>query len=139
MSSWLLTTTDPAVTSAIGARRHLLRDRGSTTVVLLGVVGAVLILTISGLFLASAVLASHRARAAADLAALAAADVLIRGGPANAACAAAAEVAKVNHAQLRQCIASATDVRLSVVVPATVKGVGVAPARSRAGPVPKMG
>jgi secretion/DNA translocation related TadE-like protein len=106
---------------------------------MLGVVGAVLILTISGLFLASAVLASHRARAAADLAALAAAGVLIRGGPANAVCAAAAEVALVNHARLQQCIASPTDVRLSVVVPATVKGVGVATARSRAGPGPKMG
>jgi len=105
-------------------------------VVMLGVIGAVLLLTISGLVLASAVLASHRARAAADLAALAAAGVLMRGEPTGAACAAGAQVAMANHARLRQCIASATEVRLSVAVPAGIKGVGVATARSRAGPGP---
>lgn len=102
--------------------------------VMLGVIGAVLLLTISGLVLASAVLASHRARAAADLAALAVSSMLIRGEPASAACAAGAQVAAVNHARLQQCIAAATEVRLSVVVTAGVKGVGVATARSRAGP-----
>ena len=107
--------------------------------VMLGVIGAVLLLTISGLVLASAVLASHRARAAADLAALAASGMLMRGEPASAACAAGAEVAAVNHARLQQCIASATEVRLSVVVTAGVKGVGVATARSRAGPGPSGG
>lgn len=107
--------------------------------VMLGVIGAVLILTISGLLLASAVLASHRARAAADLAALAAAGVLMRGEPTGAACAAGAQVAAVNHARLQLCIASATEVRLSVAVLAGVKGVGVATARSRAGPGPSGG
>jgi len=109
-------------------------DRGSATVVMLGVIGAVLLLTISGLVLASAVLASHRARAAADLAALAASGMLMRGEPASAACAAGAQIAAVNHARLQQCIASATEVRLSVAVTAGVTGVGVATARSRAGP-----
>jgi secretion/DNA translocation related TadE-like protein len=102
--------------------------------VMLGVIGAVLLLTVSGLVLASAVLASHRARAAADLAALTAAGVLMRGGPASAACAAAAQVAAVNHAKMQHCVVSATDVRLGVLVPAGVRGVGVAAARSRAGP-----
>ena len=106
---------------------------------MLGVIGSVLLLTISGLVLASAVLASHRARAAADLAALAATGVLMRGEPAGAACAAGAQVAAVNYALLQQCIASGTEVRLSVVVPAGVKGVGVATARSRAGPGPSGG
>lgn len=101
---------------------------------MLGVIGAVFVLTISGLVLASAVLASHRARAAADLAALAAASVLMRDGPTSSVCAAAAQVAVVNHARMQRCIASAVDVRLSVVVAAGVKGVGVATARSRAGP-----
>jgi len=50
---------------------------------MLGVIAAVLMLTVSGLLLASAVLTSHRARAAADLAALAAAGVLIQGEPAK--------------------------------------------------------
>ena len=109
-------------------------DRGSATVVLLGVIGAVLVVTISGLLLASAVLASHRARAAADLAALAAAGVLMRGEPASAACSLAAQVAAANHAQVLQCVASGSEVRLVAAVPAGVKGVGVATARSRAGP-----
>lgn len=107
--------------------------------VMLGVIAAVLVLTISGLLLASAVLASHRARAAADLAALAAAGVLIRGEPASAACESAAQVAAVNHGRVQQCIASGTEVRLSVAVPAGVKGLGVATARSRAGPGPNGG
>ena len=127
----------PAVVTGGGGRHRT--DRGSATVVILAVIGSVLLLTISGLVLASAVLASHRARSAADLAALAAAGVLMRGEPAGAACAAGAQVAAVNDALLQQCIASATEVRLSVVVPAGVKGVGVATARSRAGPGPSDG
>src|SRR5665647_73684 len=74
-----------AVTMAPRIRRHLSDEQGSATVVILGVIAAVLMLTISGLFLASAVLASHRARAAADLAALASAGVLMRGEPPAAA------------------------------------------------------
>src|SRR5450759_5375169 len=107
-------TETAALAPARGAGRHRPDDRGSTTVVMLGVIGAVFLLTISGLVLASAVLASHRARAAADLAALAAAGVLMRSEPTGAACAAGAQVAMANHARLRQCIASATEVRLSV-------------------------
>lgn len=112
---------------------HRPDDRGSATVVMLGVIGATLILTVSGLLLAGAVLASHRARAAADLSALAAAGVLMRGGPADAVCVTAAQVAAVNHASLQRCVASASDVRLSVAVRAGAKGVGVATASSRAG------
>jgi secretion/DNA translocation related TadE-like protein len=103
-------------------------------VVMLGVIAAVLTLMVSGLLLASAVLASHRARAAADLAALAAAGVLMRGDPASLACESAAQVAAANHGRLQQCIASGTEVRLSVAVPAGVRGLGIATARSRAGP-----
>lgn len=111
-------------------------QRGSATVVMLGVIGSVLVLTISGLMLASAVLASHRARAAADLGALAAAGVLMRGGPAVAACQSASQVAEKNHALVRQCVASGTEVRLKVSVVAGVTGLGMATARSRAGPGP---
>lgn len=106
---------------------------------MLGVIAAMLMLTISGLLLASAVLASHRARAAADLAALAAAGVLMRGESASAACQSAAEVAAANHGRVQRCIASGTEVRLTVAVQAGVKGVGVATARSRAGPGPTGG
>lgn len=114
-------------------------ERGSATVVMLGVIASVLTLTISGLLLASAVLASHRARAAADLAALAAAGVLLRDGPALAACESAAHVAALNHGRVQQCIVSGTEVLLRVVVVAGVKGLGVASARSRAGPGPSWG
>lgn len=107
--------------------------------VMLGVINVVLMLTVSGLLLASAVLASHRARAAADLAALAAAGVLMRGEPVGAACECAAHVAAANHGRVRLCIASGTEVRLTVAVAAGVKGLGVATARSRAGPGPSNG
>jgi secretion/DNA translocation related TadE-like protein len=122
------------VTPALGIVRRSPGERGSATVVMVGVIAVVLMLTISGLVLASAVLASHRARAAADLAALAAAGVLMRGEPANAACESAAQVAAANHGRVQLCLASGTEVRLSVAVPAAVKGLGVATARARAGP-----
>ena len=107
--------------------------------VMLGVIAAVLALTVSGLLLASAVLASHRARAAADLAALAAAGVLLRGEPAGMACESAAQVAAANHGRLHLCIVSGTEVRLSVAISAGVRGLGIATARSRAGPDPSAG
>jgi len=103
---------------------------------MVGVIASLLVLTISGLLLASAVLASHRARAAADLAGLAAAGVLMRGGPGAEACDLAAQVAVMNHGRIESCLVSGSEVQLSVGVPAGVKGVGVATARSRAGPSP---
>lgn len=124
------------MTGSLNASVHTSAARGSATVVMLGVIASVLILTVSGLLLSSAVLASHRARTAADLAALAAAAVLMQGEPASSACESAAKVAVMNHGRLAECIASGTEVRLSVVVLAAVKGVGVASARSRAGPGP---
>ena len=123
-----------AATRAWRIWRRSLDDRGSAAVVMLGVMAALLAFTVSGLLLASAVLASHRARAAADLAALAAAGVLLQGDPAGMACRSAAQVAATNHGRLQRCIVSGSEVRLSVVVSAGVRGVGIATARSRAGP-----
>lgn len=122
--------------SGVDIGRRSPGERGSATVVMLGVIASVLMLTISGLLLASAVLASHRSRAAADLAALAAAGALMRGESALAACESAVDVAALNHARVQQCLASGTEVRLIVAVPTGVQGVGVATARSRAGPGP---
>jgi secretion/DNA translocation related TadE-like protein len=127
---------DCAVTPVSGIWQRSLDDRGSATVVMLGVISVVLMLTVSGLLLASAVLASHRARAAADLAALSAAGVLIRGAPVSTACESAAQVAAANHGRVQRCIASGREVRLSVTVPAGLRGLGIATARSRAGPGP---
>lgn len=104
--------------------------------VMLGVIATVLTLTISGLLLAGAVLASHQARAAADLAALAAAGALIGGRSASAACESAVRVAESNHARVQQCLAFGTEARLRVAVTAGVPGLGVATARARAGPDP---
>lgn len=100
-----------------------------------GTVAALLVLTGAALVLSSAVLASHRARAAADLAALAGAAVLIRGGGAAQACTAAAREARANAATLRACRAQA-DGTLSVVtvVPAPLTSGRVATAYARAGP-----
>ena len=124
------------MSAALDIGRHSPDERGSATVVMLGVIASVLMLTISGLLLASAVLASHRARAAADLAALGAASALMRGESALAACESAVDVAALNHGRVQQCLASGTEVRLIVAVPTGVQGVGVATARSRAGPGP---
>ena len=121
------------VTGAWGIRT-LPDERGSVTVVMLAVIATVLVLTVSGLLLASAVLASHRARSAADLAALAAAGMLIRGETGIAACESAAGVAAANHGLVRRCIVSGQEVRLTVAVAAGVERLGVAEARSRAGP-----
>ena len=52
--------------------------------VMVGVIASVFLLTISGLLLASAVLASHRARTAAELAAPPAAGLLVLGQPCSA-------------------------------------------------------
>jgi secretion/DNA translocation related TadE-like protein len=105
---------------------------------MLAVVAVVLTLTVSGLMLASAVLASHRARAAADLSALAAAGALMRGEPAATACQRAALVAAANDGQMQGCTAVGAEVRISVAVPASMRGLGFATARSRAGPGPGM-
>ena len=120
-------------------RRHLSDEQGSATVAVLGVIAAVLILTISGLFLASAVLASHRARAAADLAALASAGALMRGQPPATACQSAAQVAAANHGRVQGCVAVGTEVRVIIAVLTGMKGLGIATARSRAGPGPSGG
>ena len=125
--------------TGVGVRQRSSDERGSATVVMLGVIAVVLMLTTSGLLLASAVLASHRARAAADLAALAAAGVLMRGEPPRVACQSAAQVAAANHGQVQRCIVLGMEVRLSIAVPAGMEGLGVATARSRAGPDPSPG
>ena len=126
-----------AITGAQEAKARSSDARGSATVVMVGVIASVFMLTISGLLLASAVLASHRARTAADLAALAGSAVLMRGGAAGAACESAARIAAMNHGRMEKCIASGTEVLLSVAVLASVNGVGTASARSRAGPGPR--
>ena len=116
------------------------RDRGSGTVLAVGVVGVVLVMTVGGLMVVSAVVAGHRAAAAADLAALAAAAALVRGESVGSACEAGSAVAARNAASVTACQAGADlSVEVAVRVPATMPQVGVASARARAGPAPSGG
>jgi len=96
-------------------------------VVLLWVTGA-------AAYLGSAVVARHRAQAAADLAALAAAARLPSG--ATAACARATSVARAMRVDDARCEVDDLDVivTVSVTVRVTVVSAGAARAAARAGP-----
>jgi secretion/DNA translocation related TadE-like protein len=100
-------------------------DQGSATVWSLGIVAVLLALFATGLLLVQAVVLRHRAGAAADLAALAAADHALDGP--ERACALAAEVATAQGVRLTACAVTG---EIADVV-ADVGGVRV---RSRAGP-----
>lgn len=115
-----------------GTRRDP-RERGSATVLAVAVITALLLLTAAGLVLAGAVTASHHARLAADLAALAGASRLQAAVSADAACAEARRVARLNRADLRTCAVEGMDLEVVVVVP-TSTWPTPASARARAGP-----
>lgn len=87
--------------------------------------------TAGGAYLGSVVVARHRAQAAADLAALAAAARLPSG--VQAACARATAVARQMRADDARCEVQGLDVVVTVGV--VVVFVGVARAAARAGPV----
>lgn len=109
-------------------------ERGSGTVLALGL-GLVLVAVCWGVvLLGQALVASARAAAAADLSALAAADAE-RGLRSGAACAIAREVAELNGAALVGCDveAEARAVRVRVEVPTPW---APAAGRARAGPPP---
>ncbi|MDU0314123.1 histidine kinase [Phycicoccus sp. M110.8] len=105
------------------------RDRGSGTVLMVAVVALVFLLTVAGVAVASAVLAVHRARAAADLGALAGAVVLAQGESSSSACGAARAVAARNGAVLLDCGAGADG---SVVVRAATRVTLGLPGQPRA-------
>jgi secretion/DNA translocation related TadE-like protein len=96
---------------------------------------ALLAITVACVYLGSAVVARHRAQAAADLASLAAAGGLVHG--AQAACAHAAAVAEAMGASVTDCTVTGLDVVVSAEVSAALGryGVGAARAVARAGPV----
>ena len=110
------------------------RDRGSGTVYALVLVAVLAAISLGAAAVGGAVVARHRAMAAADLAALAAADALARTGPDP--CAAAERIASRHAVELLTCTTTGLDV--DVVVGARVRGVLgfdlVAEMQSRAGP-----
>lgn len=119
-------------------------EQGSGTVLGVAAVGAVLLCLLGGLALVAVVRATHTARAAADLSALAGAT--IHRAPSapvagTGACARAGLVAAANGAVLTACTADAegrvtVEVRVDVDAPVPTLALGPARARARAGTVP---
>ncbi|MCV7280844.1 helicase [Mycolicibacterium flavescens] len=97
-------------------------------------IAVLLSLTAAAGYLGAAVIARHRAQAAADLGALAAA---ARADGRAAACAEASAVTQSMGARLRSCRLAELDVVVAVEVSVTLGrfGVGPAGATARAGPV----
>lgn len=111
-------------------------DRGSASVLALGVIAVVFVLTAATVALLAATLASHRARAAADLGALAGAEVLNEGPAWGSPCQVAAEVVSRNRSALVGCRISGSSIEIQVESTAPMRGIGPATARARAGPDP---
>jgi secretion/DNA translocation related TadE-like protein len=110
-------------------------DGGSATVAVVGAIALLLVLTVAGLSLCSAVLASHRARSAVDLAALAGASALMSGDSPALACARAGGVARRGHAAIVSCTAAGGEsLTVRGEVSASIPLLGRAVATARAGP-----
>ena len=110
-------------------------ERGSATVVAAAMMVVLLWVTGAGAYLGSVVVARHRAQAAADLAALAAA-ARLPSGPA-AACARATAVAHEMRVDDAECGVDGLDVVVAVQV--AVAFAGAARAAARAGPADTRG
>jgi secretion/DNA translocation related TadE-like protein len=110
-------------------------EHGSASLVAVAMMVVLLAVTIGGVCVGSAVIARHRAQAAADLAALAGAGQLADGTA--AACTRAAAVALGMNVDVTECVVEDLDV--VVTVDATVAfghlGTDRARATARAGPV----
>ncbi|MDT5016387.1 MAG: hypothetical protein QOD39_2547 [Mycobacterium sp.] len=93
-----------------------------------------LAITVGCGYVGAAVVARHRAQAAADLAALAAAVAIPRG--ADAACARAVAVAQAMRTAVRQCAVDDLDVAVTVEASVRLGRITTGPARAvaRAGP-----
>jgi secretion/DNA translocation related TadE-like protein len=112
-------------------------ERGSATVWTVALAGLLALLGAASVLVGAAVVARHRAGAAADLAALAVAVRAVRGDP--AACGAGIAIAAANGADLVGCAVGAgsvVEVEVSVPVRLGPLGLLAAEGRARAGPVP---
>jgi secretion/DNA translocation related TadE-like protein len=109
-----------------------MRDRGAGTVVVIGVVALVFGIGALTVPVATVGIARHRAAAAADAAALAAADVLV-GIAAGAPCAVAEQVAAAAGVDLTECIPEGLVVTVAVHAPSAFGLVAMA---ATAGPPP---
>ena len=112
-------------------------DRGSATVWVIALSAALAVVGAAVVLVGAATVARHRAGAAADLAALAAAGRAVRGEP--GACGLAADVARANAATLVSCtvdVDAVVDLRVSIPLRLGRLGSWTASGRARAGPVP---
>lgn len=113
------------------------RDDGSATVLVVALLAFAALLGGVGACVGQAVVARHRAEAAADLGALAGAQALLTGEA--PACARARDVVSANAARLRACTVHA-DNSVTVTVTVDLRGVltaaGAAHGTARAGPAP---
>ncbi|MGH3675804.1 MAG: Rv3654c family TadE-like protein [Mycobacterium sp.] len=109
---------------------RLCGDRGSATLVAVAVMAVLLAVTVGGFYIGSAVIARHRAQAAADLAALAAAARLPAGS--DAACGEASAIADAMGVAVADCVADGLDVVVTIAA-------GPARAAARAGPADSGG
>jgi secretion/DNA translocation related TadE-like protein len=109
-------------------------ERGSATIVAASMMVAVLAVTVGAVHVGSAVVARHRAQAAADMAAVAAATIMPVGP--GAACERASAVARAMSTTVTACDTDSLDVTVTVGAPLalTAWGVGPAHAVARAGP-----
>jgi secretion/DNA translocation related TadE-like protein len=110
-------------------------DRGSVSVLLLAVVGLALMAAVAVSSVGCALIARHRAESAADLAALAAADVLV-GRSVGDPCEAAGRVAGRVGAAVTSCTVTSATAAVAVTVQADgpAQWLGGARARAVAGP-----
>lgn len=94
-----------------------------------------LAITLAGVYVGSAVIARHRAQAAADLAAVAAAAHLTDGT--GAACSRASALAHAMRTAVTHCVVEDLDVVVTVETSVPLGRIAVGPARAtaRAGPV----
>ncbi|KWW98814.1 membrane spanning protein [Carbonactinospora thermoautotrophica] len=114
------------------------RDRGAATVYATALIGVVWLAGLATLTVTRAVEARHRAGAAADLAALAAADRALDG--ATTACAAAGMVVKAHQAHLATCTlrGEIAEVTAEVRLPGVLALIPPARVRARAGPIEEV-
>lgn len=108
-------------------------DTGAATVLAAILIAALTTIVLAGIWLASAVIARHRAQAAADLAALVAAAQVPAGD--LQACGRASALANAMGAGLRQCVLTRLDVTVVVSVAVGGRLGREATASARAGPM----
>lgn len=108
-------------------------ERGGGSMLMIGVMTVVLLFSVGGMCIAGYLVAAHRARAAADLAALSGASALVAG---EDPCRAAKRNAEANGARLDSCdhvgdpidfvVSVRVDVEVGLRVPALPRQIGAA-------------